>query len=70
MAGSRRPSEIWDLPALGIHGNTHMMMMDRNSDVIVARLIDWLDEQHRRGALASPLESDSASLNRTRRLAT
>jgi pimeloyl-ACP methyl ester carboxylesterase len=47
-AGGR--SEIWDLPALGIHGNTHMMMMDRNSDIIVARLIAWLDEQQRGGA--------------------
>ena len=26
-----------------------MIMMDRNSDVIIARLIDWLDEQHRKG---------------------
>jgi hypothetical protein len=26
-----------DLPALGIKGNSHMMMMDRNSDQIAVR---------------------------------
>jgi len=31
-----------DLPAEGIHGNTHMMMMDRNSDVIAERINQWL----------------------------
>lgn len=33
------------LPELGIHGNSHMLMMDRNSDQ-VADLIDrWLAKQ-------------------------
>jgi pimeloyl-ACP methyl ester carboxylesterase len=31
-----------DLPGLGVHGNSHMLMMDRNSDDIAARVQDWL----------------------------
>jgi pimeloyl-ACP methyl ester carboxylesterase len=31
------------LPALGIHGNTHMMMMDNNSDDVLSVVLDWLD---------------------------
>jgi pimeloyl-ACP methyl ester carboxylesterase len=42
-------SEILDLPAVGIHGNTHMMMMDRNSDAVLDQLVAWLDAQHRKG---------------------
>jgi pimeloyl-ACP methyl ester carboxylesterase len=33
-----------DLPALGMRGNTHMMMMDTNSDDVLRVVIDWLDE--------------------------
>jgi len=33
---------VLDLPALGVRGNSHIMMSDRNSDEIVARIIDWL----------------------------
>jgi len=46
-AGGR--AEVWDLPSLGIRGNTHMMMMDRNSDVIIDKLIAWLDQHHEEG---------------------
>ena len=46
-AGGR--AEVWDLPSLGIRGNTHMMMMDRNSDVIINKLIAWLDQHHEEG---------------------
>jgi pimeloyl-ACP methyl ester carboxylesterase len=42
-------AETLELPALGIRGNTHMMMMDRNSDAVVQSLIDWLDRQHGEG---------------------
>ena len=42
-AGGR--ADIWDLPSFGIRGNTHMMMMDRNGDEIVERLIGWLDQR-------------------------
>jgi len=32
----------WDLPAMGIPGNSHFPMMDKNSDRIAAMLQDWL----------------------------
>lgn len=35
---------IIDLPKEGIIGNTHMPMMDRNSDQIAELIIGWLDE--------------------------
>ena len=34
--------EALDLPAQGIRGNSHMMMMDRNSDQIAGLINDWL----------------------------
>lgn len=33
------------LPELGIRGNTHMVMMDRNSDRIAALIDQWLSKQ-------------------------
>lgn len=30
------------LPAIGIHGNDHMMMLDRNSDQIAQLIVDWV----------------------------
>jgi hypothetical protein len=30
---------------MGIKGNTHMMMMDRNSDDIARLISDWLGKQ-------------------------
>jgi hypothetical protein len=47
-AGGR--AAMLNLPEHGIPGNTHMMMMDRNSDTVVSRLVEWLDEMHRDGA--------------------
>jgi pimeloyl-ACP methyl ester carboxylesterase len=38
--------EVCDLPEHGIHGNTHMLMMDRNSDEVASLLIRWLDRWH------------------------
>ncbi len=35
-------ARFWLLPATGIKGNTHMMMMDKNSDKVAAKLQDWL----------------------------
>jgi pimeloyl-ACP methyl ester carboxylesterase len=43
-AGS--PSEWVSLPDLGIHGNTHLIMMDRNSDQVAQIVLHWLDKQH------------------------
>jgi hypothetical protein len=34
-----------DLPALGIAGNSHMLMMDRNSDRIAALIQAWMDKK-------------------------
>ncbi|MGY8635444.1 alpha/beta fold hydrolase [Bradyrhizobium sp. 14AA] len=31
-----------DLPGEGIHGNSHLPMMDRNSDVIAQRVLGWI----------------------------
>ena len=44
-------ADIISLPACGITGNTHMMMMDTNSDEVFGVLLNWLDEQHRGGRL-------------------
>jgi pimeloyl-ACP methyl ester carboxylesterase len=55
----QKPSESWrdaivqagghvdwmELPKLGIHGNSHMMMMDENSDQIAGLIQDWLHKQ-------------------------
>jgi hypothetical protein len=38
--------EVMDLPAMGIRGNSHMLMMDRNSDEIAKLVQDWLDKQN------------------------
>ncbi|WP_052265381.1 alpha/beta fold hydrolase [Ruegeria sp. ANG-R] len=34
--------EILDLPAEGITGNTHALMMDDNAEQIAARILDWI----------------------------
>lgn len=33
-----------DLPAMGIHGNSHLPMMDRNSDKIAEHIQEWLQQ--------------------------
>ena len=38
-------ADVFALPAMGIKGNTHMMMMDRNSDDIASLISDWLGKQ-------------------------
>ena len=37
--------ETFDLPKMGIKGNTHMLMMDRNSDEIAKLVSDWIGKQ-------------------------
>jgi pimeloyl-ACP methyl ester carboxylesterase len=34
-----------DLPALGIHGNSHALMADDNSDSIAGLVLDWLQQR-------------------------
>lgn len=41
-AGGR--GDLLDLPAEGIQGNSHMVMMDRNADEVAARIQAWLSE--------------------------
>jgi pimeloyl-ACP methyl ester carboxylesterase len=36
-------AEMMHLPALGIHGNSHMLMQDKNSDQLADLVIAWLD---------------------------
>jgi hypothetical protein len=35
-------ADILDLPAEGLRGNSHMLMMDRNSDEVAARIQAWM----------------------------
>ena len=35
----------WDLPAMGVKGNTHMLMMDKNSDQIASMIQKWMGEK-------------------------
>jgi hypothetical protein len=42
-AGGR--ADVVDLPTVGIRGNSHMMMMDRNNAEIAALIQDWLARQ-------------------------
>lgn len=37
--------DTFELPRMGIKGNTHMMMMDRNSDDIARLVNDWIEKQ-------------------------
>lgn len=39
------PVEVIDLPAEGIRGNSHVPMMDRNSDAVAARVLGWIGRQ-------------------------
>jgi pimeloyl-ACP methyl ester carboxylesterase len=38
-------ADVFDLPLMGISGNTHMIMMDRNSDEIAKLVHDWIAKQ-------------------------
>lgn len=42
-AAGVRADEL-ELPKMGIRGNSHMLMMDRNSDEIAARVQGWLEQ--------------------------
>ncbi|WP_426959684.1 alpha/beta fold hydrolase [Muricoccus radiodurans] len=42
-AGGR--ADILDLPAAGLRGNSHMMMMDTNSDEVAGRIQAWMTER-------------------------
>jgi pimeloyl-ACP methyl ester carboxylesterase len=38
-------ADTFDLPKMGIKGNTHMLMMDKNSDDIAKLVGDWIAKQ-------------------------
>jgi pimeloyl-ACP methyl ester carboxylesterase len=38
-------ADIMDLPARGLHGNSHMMMMDTNSDEVAGRIQAWIAQR-------------------------
>jgi pimeloyl-ACP methyl ester carboxylesterase len=38
-------ADVFDLPVMGIKGNTHMLMMDRNSDDVAKLVHDWIAKQ-------------------------
>ncbi|MDH2340956.1 hypothetical protein QCM77_31770 [Bradyrhizobium sp. SSUT18] len=37
--------DTFELPKMGIKGNTHMMMMDRNSDDVANLINEWIEKQ-------------------------
>jgi hypothetical protein len=34
-----------ELPSLGIHGNSHAMMIDDNSEAVAGIVLDWLRQR-------------------------
>jgi hypothetical protein len=46
------------LPAIGIHGNSHMMMLDHNNLEVADVIIDWID-QHVKCEEGSPPEAEA-----------
>jgi hypothetical protein len=45
LAAQGGVASLIELPKQGITGNTHMLMMDRNSDQIAAIVQDWMTRQ-------------------------
>jgi len=43
QAGGR--NEVVELPKIGIRGNSHMIMMDKNSDQVAGVIQGWLEKQ-------------------------
>jgi len=37
------------LPAIGIHGNSHMMMLDHNNLEVADVIINWIDQHVKPG---------------------
>ena len=45
LAAQGGVADLLDLPKAGVHGNTHMLMMDRNSDQVAGMVQDWMARQ-------------------------
>lgn len=61
LAAAGIDAEWLDLPAVGIKGNTHMIMMDSNSDLVAARVQAWLSSHKlmKDAALKAPVASST-----------
>jgi pimeloyl-ACP methyl ester carboxylesterase len=45
IAAAGGKADTFDLPKMGVKGNTHMLMMDRNSDEVAKLVADWIGKQ-------------------------
>lgn len=45
VAAAGAKTEVLDLPKAGVTGNSHMLMMDRNSDQVADLIQAWMDKQ-------------------------
>jgi len=45
IASAGGKADVFDLPLMGVKGNTHMLMMDRNSDEVAKLIHDWIAKQ-------------------------
>ncbi len=43
LKDAKGDAEMMHLPALGIKGNSHMLMQDRNSDQLADLVLRWID---------------------------
>jgi pimeloyl-ACP methyl ester carboxylesterase len=42
--------DVMDLPSLGHHGNSHLMMADLNSEAVASRIREWIEKAITEGA--------------------
>ena len=42
VKGVATPVDYFSLPKMGHHGNSHMMMMDTNSNVVATLIEQWI----------------------------
>ena len=47
-------AEMMYLPAMGIKGNSHMLMQDRNSDQLADLMIAWIDRHVEKRKSSTP----------------
>jgi hypothetical protein len=40
--------DVLDLPAVGLRGNSHLLMADTNSDTVAALIREWIEKACRR----------------------
>jgi pimeloyl-ACP methyl ester carboxylesterase len=45
IAAAGGKADTFDLPKMGVKGNTHMLMMDKNSDDVAKLVADWIGKQ-------------------------